>query len=96
MAKLHALGNEKKTSFSFAFLSFFRNFIIFDDDFRAKKHATQDRNLSDGKKRNEFLCFALDFLVTLPSEMANLLRLGIKKIEIFCSALDFLVTLHHC
>ncbi|SEE00429.1 hypothetical protein [Prevotella sp. lc2012] len=73
--------------------SFFRNFIIFDDDFRAKKHATQDRNLSDGKKRNEFLCFALYFLVTLPSEMANLLRLGIKKIEIFCSALDFLVTL---
>ena len=27
-AKLHALGNEKKTSFSFAFLSFFRNFAI--------------------------------------------------------------------
>ena len=28
IAKLHALGNEKKTSFSFAFLSFFRNFAI--------------------------------------------------------------------
>ena len=32
MAKLHALGNEKKTSFSFAFLSFFRNFVITDDE----------------------------------------------------------------
>ena len=59
--------------------SFFRNFIIFDDDFRAKKHATQDRNLSDGKKRNEFLCFALDILVTLPSEMAKLHALGNEK-----------------
>ena len=27
MAKLHALGNEKKTSFSFAFRSFFHNFV---------------------------------------------------------------------
>ena len=30
------------------------------------------------------------FFVTLPSEMANLLRLGIKEIKNFCSALDFL------
>ncbi|SEV81427.1 hypothetical protein SAMN04487850_0143 [Prevotella aff. ruminicola Tc2-24] len=42
--------------------SFFRNFIIFDDDFRAKKHATQDRNLSDGiKKETSFFVLRSTF-----------------------------------
>ena len=41
--------------------SFFRNFIIFDDDFRAKKHATQDRNLSDGKKKTSFFVLRSTF-----------------------------------
>jgi hypothetical protein len=41
---------KRKTSFPFAFLSTFRNF--------ANKLA---KLLRLGKKRNEFLCFALDF-----------------------------------
>ena len=41
---------KRKTSFPFAFLSFFRNFAI--------KIA---KLLRLGKKRNKFLCFALDF-----------------------------------
>ena len=41
---------KRKTSFPFAFLSFFRNF--------ANKLA---KLLRLGKKKNEFFCFALDF-----------------------------------
>ena len=41
---------KRKTSFPFAFLSFFRNFAI--------KIA---KLLHLGKKRKKFLCFALDF-----------------------------------
>jgi len=57
----------RKESFSFAFLSFIRNFAFTT---RSYWHSEE--------KTNEFVLFFPRFSVTLPSKMANLLRLGKK------------------
>ena len=67
---------------------------------RYKLHEGIMLGLTRQKKRNKFLCYFSRFFVarrlrrllfarTLPSKMANLLRLGKKKNKFFCFALDF-------
>ena len=44
---------------------------------------------SEMKRKRAFLLHFSRFFVTLPSEMAKLLRLGKKRNEFLCFALDF-------